>query len=181
MGVITLPTRIQQGLRALTPSPQAPVGREALRSLTSPQRRVFERLSRFDQEHLLSVHDRLMIAGPASDDLQVAALLHDVAKGGTAAQPGRVCLIHRVAIVLLGPVPGSLLAHLCCLPAPAWRVGFALALHHATLGADEASRLGCSPRTCWLIRHHHDPAPQADMELQRLICADHVASKARVD
>jgi hypothetical protein len=77
--------------------------------------------------------------------------------------------VDRVALVLLGPAA----RRLASLPAPAWRRGLAVAVHHAELGAGAAAELGCSDRACWLIRHHHDPAP-SDPALRLLQAADRV-------
>ncbi|HEV2107203.1 MAG TPA: HD domain-containing protein [Thermomicrobiales bacterium] len=133
---------------------------------------AFERLSRFDQAHLLAVRQVLCSASPVSLDLQHAALLHDIAKAGTIHQPGRVRLPHRVGAVVLRRYWPSGLERLARLPAPRWRAGFALAVHHPALGAKMAADLGCSARTCWLIHHHHDMPPPDDPELLLLIAAD---------
>lgn len=173
--------RLKQGLQALMPANASAVCPGELDVLSAGQRDVFQRLARFDQNHLLSVHARLLAAGPATRDLEVATLLHDVAKGGTASQPGRVRLVHRVTAVLLERVPTGLTRRLAAVPAPPWRAGFALTLQHPALGAEEAARVGCSARACWLIRHHHDPPPISDGELRRLMTADDDSFHAGVD
>jgi hypothetical protein len=87
-------------------------------------------------------------------------LLHDI---GKVAVNGRVRLIDRAAKVVLARVSPQLLSWLARLPAPRWRRGLALAVHHPRLGAARAADLGCSPRACWLIAHHEDePAPEDD-------------------
>lgn len=164
--------RFQQGRDALAPDRGILIPAGTLDVLSPVQQRAFCRLLAFDQRHLVDVHRRVTATGKVSSDLEVAALLHDLAKGGTATQPGRCHVAHRVAAVLLDWLPSGGKRALGSLPAPPWRAGLALALNHAHLGADEAARLGCSLRTCWLIRHHHDPVPGQDGELRCLIAAD---------
>lgn len=174
-----LTMRLQQGLRALSSGRHNLPAEYDFGVLTPLQRQAFNNLSSFDREHLSDVYDRVRRMGPLSPDLAAATLMHDIAKGGTAAQPGRVRLVHRVAAVCLESMPQALSTVVGRLPAPRWRAGFALARHHAELGAIEAARLGCSTRTCWLIRHHHDPPPIEDTELLRLLAADDAAAASR--
>ncbi len=88
--------------------------------------------------------------------------------------PGPVRLPHRVARVVLRSLAPALLARLAepTPPVTRWRSGLVLALHHADLGADMATSLGCSPQTSWLIAHHHDPDPVTDPALRTLMAAD---------
>ena len=164
--------RLIQGFRALVPA--IPAERDAILAnvLSPPQAAAFRALPTHDQAHLCRVYQLLVAAGETERDLLVAALLHDVAKAGPR---GRVRLHDRIARVVLRAVAPGVLQRLARRPAPRWRLGLALAVHHPSLGADRARALGCSERTCWLIAHHEsDPLP-ADPDLRRLVAADHAA------
>jgi hypothetical protein len=164
--------RVVQGLAGL--HPRLPTDRDAILGdvLTPQQQSAFLSLPIYDQRHLCAVYRYLRNSGVSDRDLLRAGLLHDL---GKASLGGRVTLLDRTLNVLLGAFAPALRDRLARLPAPRWRLGLALALHHPQLGADWASHLGCSERTCWLIAHHaDDPAPD-DPDLQRLIAADHAA------
>lgn len=164
--------RFRQGLASLWPRLPAECAAAVEAELTTAQAGAFYRLARYDQAHLCRAYLALRAAGETDRDLLVAALLHDV---GKASPEGRVRLIHRIARVLLAWRAPAALTWLGRRPAPRWRVGFALAAHHAELGARQAAALGCTPRTCWLIAHHEDAPPPPDEALRRLIEADHAA------
>jgi hypothetical protein len=165
-------SRIRQGTHAFFPILRQSELDAGLKLLSPLQRQAFQRLSRYDKAHHLAVHRAVRDATSATLDLQHAALLHDIAKAGTDRQPGRVRLIHRVATVLLQHWWSTGLARLSRLPAPRWRAGLALAVHHASLGAELASALGSTDRTTWFIEHHHDAILPDDPELALLVRAD---------
>jgi hypothetical protein len=168
----TLRDRIRQGFQALRPT-STPAHDAILTAILTPeQRTAFLRLSRFDQTHLCRVYEVLREQGEDDPDVLVAALLHDL---GKASSEGNVRLLHRVARVLLARSVPSILNRLARPPASRWRTGFVLAVHHAQLGAELAERLGCSPRTCWLIAHHEDNPLPDDLQLRHLVAADHAA------
>lgn len=162
--------RLRQGVQALLPA-EPPAERDTIITaiLTPEQAVAFRQLPAFDQRHLIRVYQRLCSAGERDKDVLLAALLHDIGKVGPE---GRVRLPHRVARVLLRRIAPGLLAWLARRPAPRWRAGFALAVHHPALGAERAASLGCSERVCWLIAHHEDDPPAPDSALCRLIAAD---------
>ncbi len=138
-------------------------------ALTPEQIDAFRQLSKYDQRHLHEVYRFTRVSDPTNVTLHQAALLHDL---GKAALGGRVRLIDRTANVLLAKCAPGLLRSLSRLPAPRWRLGIALAVHHPELGAEWAEELGCLERCVWLIRHHADnPAPD-DLDLLLLIHAD---------
>lgn len=161
--------RFRQGLRALRP--RIPGDRDAIlaAALTPAQAAAFRGLLVHDQAHLLRVYRALLQVGVTDRDLLTAVLLHDLGKTSPA---GHVRLPDRVARVVLGRVAPGALHRLARLPAPRWRLGLALAVHHAALGADRAALLGCSPRVRWLIAHHDHPAALHDADLALLAAAD---------
>ena len=161
--------RLRQGLVAL--APRVPADRDAIlaRTLTATQARAFRGLPAHDQAHLCRVYRLLRSAGVEDGDLLAAALLHDL---GKVAPGARVRLPDRIAKVLLRRLAPGLLRHMARQPAPPWRRGLALAVHHPALGAARAAELGCSPRVCWLITHHEDTGALGDPDLARLAAAD---------
>jgi hypothetical protein len=164
--------RLRQGIAAVVP--RVPDDREAIliATLTRNQADAFRALPVQDQAHLCRVYRCLVADGATDRDLLIAALLHDVAKVGPE---GRVRLHDRVARVVLRRLAPRLLERLARMPAPGWRRGLALAVHHPRLGAEQALGLGCSERTCWLIAHHEDVPVPDDPDLRRLVAADHAA------
>jgi len=128
--------------------------------LTPRQLALFDGMHVADKRHGLDVVATLRAGGSTDDDLLLAGLLHDCAKG-----PG-VGVLPRVAWSLgeaWGPWVTSTARHL---------PGFGLALDrirdHAELSARMALAAGCSPRTAALIRHQADPADPVAGELLRL-------------
>ncbi len=167
-----LPGRVRQGLRALRP--RLPTDRDAIvaATLTPAQGAAFRDLSMTDQAHLCRAYRRLRAKGVADPDLLAATLLHDL---GKASKEGRVRLPDRIGRVLLAAVAPGLLRRWACVPAPRWRHGLALAVHHPALGAERAATLGCSPRVRWLIAHHEDRSAMGDPDLALLAEADREA------
>jgi hypothetical protein len=161
--------RIAQGASGLFP--RLPAERDAIlaETLSTAQRDAFLTLPVYDQRHLCATYRYLRNKGIANTELLQAALLHDL---GKAALGGRVTLLDRTLNVLVGTFAPALLDRLARLPAPRWRTGLALAVHHPRLGAEWAAELGCSARTCWLIAHHADDPPPDGDDLAQLILAD---------
>jgi len=167
------PGRVRQGLRALRP--RLPADRNAIvaATLTPAQGAAFRALSTTDQAHLCRAYRRLRTRGVTDADLLAATLLHDL---GKVSRDGRVRLPDRVARVILASLAPVLLRRLARLPAPGWRRGLALAVHHPALGAARAAALGCSPRVRWLIaRHEDEAAAKDDADLALLAKADREA------
>jgi hypothetical protein len=124
--------------------------RDALEAwLTAPQLALFASMHRADQRHGLDVVAHLRADGHAEDELLLAGLLHDCAKG-----PG-VRLAHRVAWAL-GQRYGGWVLRLAA-PLPGSRVAFARLRDHAEASARLAAAAGCPSRTVELIRHQDDP------------------------
>lgn len=164
--------RVQQGFHALRPRLPAGYDIDVARILTPEQQTAFRALPAADQAHLLRVYRLLQAGGVQDHDLLTAGLLHDL---GKVAGNGHVRLIDRVGHVVLGKLAPRLLTRWAMWPAPVWRRGLALAVHHPELGAQRAVALGCTPRTCWLIAHHHDPSALSDPDLRLLVVADKAA------
>lgn len=128
--------------------------------LTPGQLTLFDGMHVADRRHGLDVVATLRSGGSTDDELLLAGLLHDCAKG-----PG-VGVLPRIAWSLgeaWGPWVVSAARNL---------PGFGPALDrlrdHAELSAQMALEAGCSIRTAELIRHQADPADPAAGELLRL-------------
>ena len=139
----------------------APDERAALAGWLQPdQLALFDGMHVADRRHGLDVAAALRVAGTSDQELLLAGLLHDCAKGPT------VGVWPRVAWTLaqsLGPWVVALTR---------WLPGFAAALDrlrdHADMSADAALAAGCSPRTAELIRHQSRPLDPLAGELLRL-------------
>ncbi len=139
----------------------APGERAALAGwLTPAQLALFDAMHVADRRHGLDVVATLRAGGTTDDELLLAGLLHDCAKGPTVGVWPRVAWS-------LGAAWGP------------WVVGVARVLpglsasldrlrDHAELSARQALEAGCSPRTAELIRHQADPVEPAAGELLRL-------------
>ncbi len=162
--------RLVQGLRGLRPARAgANVDRHVLELLTGEQRARFDAMPAFDQQHLCRVANHLRSQGVTDSDLLMAGLLHDIGKmdGRT-----RVRLSDRIAKVLLKRVsPGTLDKVAAAYPNGRFP-GLALTMLHPEIGAKVARQIGCSERTCWLIRHHEDDSELDDPDLAQLRAAD---------
>jgi hypothetical protein len=83
-----------------------------------------------------------------------------------------VRLIDRVAKVLLKRAsPGTLRKVAAAYPNGRFS-GLALTVIHPEIGAAAAREMGCSERTCWLIRNHEAESDLGDPDLARLQAAD---------
>jgi hypothetical protein len=138
-----------------------PEERAALASwLTPAQLALFDGMHVADRRHGLDVVATLRAGGSRDDELLLAGLLHDCAKGPD------VGVVPRVAWSLgeaWGPWVWSLAARL-----PGMAASLDRLREHADRSAAMASRAGCTPRTAELIRHQADPLEPAAGELLRL-------------
>jgi hypothetical protein len=161
--------RIHQGLLALRPRPEPDEAALLDRWLSREQRAAFMALPIHDRAHLVRVARTLVASGTATDDLVVAGLLHDI---GKVDGKHHIRLIDRALKVCLEQVAPRLLDRLA---GQTRRVplcsGLVLAVHHPEIGSERARLLGCTERTCWLIKNH-DNLALADPDLQRLIDVD---------
>lgn len=116
---------------------------------------LFNRLPADAQRHSLDVLRAVRAMGVNDPDLDAAALLHDVGK--LAADNGDI----RLGLWLRGPLvlweawsPQTLRRIGDADPTSGWRYTAYVHLEHPRIGAEWASRAGCSDLTCWLIQHH---------------------------
>ena len=147
----------------------AEVDRSALELLTPEQRARFEALPAFDQQHLCRVANHLRSQGVSDRDLLVAGLLHDV---GKSDGQNSVRLTDRVAKVLLKRISPGTLDRVAAAYPDCRFPGLALTVLHPELGAEAAREMGCSERTCWLIRNHEAASDLDDPDLACLQAAD---------
>lgn len=162
--------RLVQGLRGLVPGwAGAHVDRSSLHYLSPMQRARFEQMPAFDQQHLCRVANHLIAHGVTDSDVVVAGLLHDIGKcdGGYCVR-----LPDRVGKVLLKRCCPGLLRKIAAGYPNGRCKGLALTVRHPAIGAQTARDLGCSERTCWLIRHHESESDLDDADLARLQAAD---------
>ncbi len=156
--------RFFRGLRgSLSPSEE-----RAVRALLRPaELRLFETLQGRERRHALDVMAWLIANTTPSDELLVAALLHNTGKG-------RLYVHERILHVLLLQFAPRLHARLAS--PEGGRLGRALAAQrdHPERGAQALAAIGCSPRVRELVRGHHDGSPGDDGELAWLIEADRI-------
>ncbi len=154
--------RFFRGFRgALTPeearSVEAVLGAEELRCFRALQGR--------EQRHAVDVMQHLRTHGSPSDDLLVAALLHNVGKGP-------LHLYERVAYTLLAMFTPRLLHRIARPDGRGFRLAMAAQRDHPARGAEALAAIGVRPRVLELVRGHHDASPGGDAELAALIEAD---------
>jgi HD domain-containing protein len=104
-----------------------------------------------------------------SDELRTTALLHDVGKGPLRVED-------RVLFVILEAVSPDLVNRLADEHAARWQRALWQLHHHATLGAQQLTAVGSSPRVIELTSIHHLPVTsEDDRELAWLLAADEAA------
>ena len=159
--------RSRQFFGALRPRVDAALRAEAFGLLSEPEQRLFESMTRRDQQHCLEVYCRLRAQGHDDRELLTAALLHDAGKG-------RIALWHRVAFVLLETVAAGLLRRLASPgEGSGWRQALYRCLRHPELGAKLARQAGSTDRVAALIEAADDLA--SDEWLLALRAADDAA------
>lgn len=154
---MTATRRLQQGLRALLAFITEVDYELASRYLNDEQMTLFKRMQRNEQLHSLNVLRALSKREtPLSDDLAIAALLHDV---GKSCYPLRIWQ-KTLAVLVRAFLPAYYTR---------WQHGdpqhwlyrpFVVAEKHPTWSAELVSQTGASQRALWLIAHHADAINQ---------------------
>lgn len=127
--------------------------------LTAAQLRVWDGMDVADRRHGLDVVDHLRASGVTDDEVLLAGLLHDCAKGDTGLLP-------RIAYSLgqrYGTWIWAVSRHV-----PGFRAPLDRLIVHAEASAALAGAAGCSPRTVELIRHQDAPIDPVAGEQLRL-------------
>lgn len=166
--------RVRQFRAASAPRFTAADEQFAARWLTAAEHGLFMHEGVYERQHSVALARAVAAGQPApSRSLIAAALLHDL---GKAAAP--LTRWQRVGFVLLDAMPGRPLRRMRRPPESSPRYGLWVLQHHAALGVALARAAGVDERTAWLIEHHHEGLPDAD--LRQLQAADEgAASGAR--
>jgi hypothetical protein len=127
--------------------------------LTPAQLALFDGMHRADRRHGLDVVASLRVAGSTDDELLLAGLLHDCAKGPAVGVWPRVAWS-------LGEAWGSWVVAVAR-RAPGFGPALDRLRDHAELSAGMAAAAGCSARTADLILHQGHPVEPAAGELLR--------------
>jgi len=151
--------RTRQFTRGLRPHLSAHEIAEARARLSVTEFALFLNAQPRDRRHSMDLYHLLQRDG-ASDEMLVAALVHDVGKG-------QIATWHRVAFVALGPLGG-----LVASPQGArWRRALWRLQQHAEMGAEMLRRAGSSARVVQIVEAHTQPH-SSDAEIEAFIRAD---------
>ncbi|HET7473982.1 MAG TPA: hypothetical protein VFJ71_12710 [Candidatus Limnocylindrales bacterium] len=116
--------------------------------LTPPELALFDGMHVADRRHGLDVAAHLRADGVVDDEVLLAGLLHDCAKGDTG-------MLARIAYSL-GQRYGAWVWRVASL-VPGWAAALERLRIHADASARLAAAAGCSARTVELIRHQDAP------------------------
>lgn len=158
--MVTTPSRGLRVLRAFSPALAAPDDAFAARLLGEGEYRLYLSMDARDRHHACTLAKLLLKEQPgASDDLQRAALLHDVGKSVMPYRPWQ-----RIAIGVYLPK---------ALPAEprlkGWRGVWQMGLHHDRYGATLIREAGGSARVAELVERHHRPGADCEARLLKAL------------
>lgn len=150
--------RLRQGLRALFAFSN-PVDLELVAKYLSPEMlRVFQEMKHSEQLHSLNVLRDVLAQNASSDDLAVAALLHDV---GKSRYPLAIWQ-KTISVLIRAGSPQLFKRWSKGNPANLWHRPFVVYVQHPTWSAEILSRLHASETAIWLVAHHADTPEQWD-------------------
>lgn len=160
--------RVRQFTRGLRPHLAPSEVVEARERLTPEEFRLFLHARPRDRRHSMDLFHLLLRQGvngrPPSEEVLVAALLHDVGKG-------EIDTWHRVAFVVLDGVSPALVSLLASRQGARWRRALWRLRHHGALSAEMLRRVGASSRVVAIVEAHTQPDSD-DPEIAAFIRAD---------
>lgn len=160
--------RVRQFTRGLRPHLAPSEVAEARGRLSPEEFRLFLHARPRDRRHSMDLYHLLRRAGaagqPASEEMLVAALLHDVGKG-------EIDTWHRIAFVVLNGVSPAFVSLLAAREGARWRRALWRLKHHAELSAEMLRRVGTAPRVIAIVAAHTQPDSD-DREIAAFIRAD---------
>jgi hypothetical protein len=168
------PYRVAQFLRGFRTAVDPGEARSIAALLSEAELQLFLAMRPRDRRHAVETmrHARRIAeehAATPTDDLLVAALMHDVGKG-------RLRVEDRVLYVILRAISLDLVDRFAASEGARWRRAMWHLRHHAAVGAAQLQAIGSSSRVVQLTAVHHDAAPPAeDLELAWLLDADEAA------
>ena len=151
--------RARQLWHALTATPDPGDLEQARRVLSPAQMELFLKLQPNEQVHSLRIYRQLFEQDPLDEDLQVAALLHDVGKAPFHLRPWE-----RVWIVIAKAILPAQIAKWGQGEPRGWKRPFVIAEQHPAWGAEMAARAGTTQTAVNLIRRHQQPIALQDLQ-----------------
>ena len=151
--------RVYQFTRGLRPHLSAREIGEARARLSPMEFALFLNAQPRDRRHSMDLYALLNRDG-ASEEMLVAALVHDVGKG-------QIATWHRIAFVVLGPLGGLLASR----EGARWRRVLWRLRAHAEIGAEMLRRAGSSHRVMEIVEAHTH-LRSSDAEIEAFIRAD---------
>ncbi len=168
-GLTRILYRIRQFWQVFRGIPSQEDLQEAQKVLSPTLLALFYRMQASEQTHGLAMFHQFVQNGETSQDLLVAALLHDAGKSRYPLQT-----MERVLIVLGEAFLPERVKEWGKGQPVSWKKSFVVAVQHPTWGAEMAARAGASALTVALILYHQEP-PEIAAGLSPVIAADNHA------